>query len=46
MLGRERSMHARADRSGADEAEEFDAGEPGHDVLRVWLSAVSYRGKK
>jgi len=46
MLGSDRSVHACADSSCADQAEEFDAGEPGHDVLRVSPSAVSYRGKK
>jgi hypothetical protein len=29
-----------------DSGAAFAAGEPGHDVLRVWPSAVSYRGKK
>jgi len=46
MLGSDRSVHACADSSCADQAEELDAGEPGHDVLGVWPSAVSYRGKK
>jgi hypothetical protein len=46
MLGSDRSVHACADSSGADQAEDFDAGEPGHGVLGVWTGAVSYRGKQ
>jgi len=46
MFGSDRSVHACANRACADEAEELDAGETGHDLLCVCSTAVSYRGKK
>jgi hypothetical protein len=39
-------VHACAERSCADQAEELEPSEAGHDVLCVGSSAVSYRGKK